>query len=321
MMKNGNSCENFIFVPKTGEMQPIFRSATPGFRIVYLFFLLFIGVITVGILTWLLMMIPLVNDAGEAAEVYVSSALQSVFAIALPAYLVVAFSTDRPVHYLKIDNDRNLVQKIVFALLIFCVSYPFTSFLGQWNSGMKLPDQMRGIEEVMRSMENAAMETTELLLSGSTIGSLMLNLLIVAGMAAISEELFFRGALQQFLMEKFRNGHAAVWITALLFSAVHFQFYGFLPRMVLGSLLGYLFLYTRNLWVPVVFHFANNATVIILNFFWGDAEWFKRMKEMTVTFSYLIAAVVSALITVLLFWIYLKKNQNTVAMANKPDLY
>ncbi|MCE5178611.1 MAG: CPBP family intramembrane metalloprotease [Porphyromonadaceae bacterium] len=300
-------------------MRPIFRSASSGFRIASLFLLLFVGVIIAAALTRLLLMIPEVGDAGEVLSVYVSSAMQSVFAIGLPAYLVVAFTADRPTHYLKINKNRKLAKKIVFAILIFCVSYPFASFLAQWNSAMELPDLMSGIEEVMRSMEDAAMETTELLLSGSTIGSLVLNLLIIAGMAAISEELFFRGALQQFLMEKYRNGHAAVWITALLFSVVHFQFYGFLPRLVLGALLGYLFLYTRNLWVPVIFHFVNNATVILLRFFWGDTEWFSRVEEMPVTFSYLTAAVVSALITLLLFWIYLKKDLRSLTMNNITD--
>lgn len=302
-------------------MRPIFRSTSPGFRITYLFVLLFIGVIVAGILVHLLQMIPGVGHAGGGSQVYMSSALQSVFAIALPAYLVIAFTEERPVHFLKINNDGKLVQKIIFAILIFCVSYPFASFLARWNSGMELPEWMSDIEAVMQSMENAAMETTELLLSGNTIDALILNLIIVAGMAAISEELFFRGALQQFLMEKFRNGHAAVWVTALLFSVVHFQFYGFLPRLVLGTLLGYLFLYSGNLWVPVVFHFVNNALVIILNFFWSNTGWFVRMEEQPVTFSYFIAALLSALVTFLLFWIYLRRTRKNDAMIHKTDSY
>ncbi len=293
-------------------MRPIFKSASPGFKIAYLFLLLFIGVITAGIFTRLLWMIPGLGDAGETVSIYVSSALQSVFAIALPAYLAVALTDVRPFRYLKIGNNGRMMRKIVFAVLIFCVSYLFASFLAQWNSSMELPESMSDMEQMMRSMEDAAMETTELLLSGSTPGALILNLVIVAGLAAASEELFFRGALQQFLQEKFRNGHAAVWLTALIFSMVHFQFYGFLPRLVLGALLGYLFFYTQNLWIPVIFHFINNATVIVLHYFWGDSEWFSRLDEMPVTFPYLIAAIVSALLTLLLFWIYVKRNQRPV---------
>lgn len=296
-------------------MRPIFTSAPPGFKMTYLFLLLFVGVIAAGILTRLLMMMPGMGDAGETMPIYLSSALQSVFAIALPAYLVVAFTDARPARYLKTGNNGKMVREIAFALLAFCVSYPFASYLSRWNSGMELPEWMSGVEQTMRSMEDAAMETTGLLLSGRTIGALLLNLVIVAAMAAISEELFFRGALQQFLMEKFRNGHAAIWLTALLFSMVHFQFYGFLPRLFLGAMLGYLFLYTRNLWMPIIFHFVNNATVILLNFFWGDSEWFVRLDELPLTLPYLAAAIASALVTFLLFSIYVKRDRKTAPMA------
>ena len=67
---------------------------------------------------------------------------------------------------------------------------------------------------MMRTMEDAALETTKLLLSGKTIGSLMLNIIVIAGLAAVSEELFFRGAMQQIIKEKYKNGHLSVWITA-----------------------------------------------------------------------------------------------------------
>lgn len=297
---------------KTGKMRPLFSSASPGFKIAYLFLWLFIGVFAAGIFTRLVWMIPCLGDSGDRVLIYVSSALQSIFAIALPAYLAVAHTDARPLRYLKIGNNGRMMQKIVFAVLIFCVSYLFTSFMAQWNSSMNLPESMSDIEQMMRSMEDAAMETTELLLSGSTPAAFILNLVIVAGMAAVSEELFFRGALQQFLMEKFRNGHAAVWLTALLFSMVHLQFYGFLPRMILGALLGYLFLYTQNLWIPVIFHFINNATVIVLHYFWGDSAWFSCLDEMPVTVPYLATAVVSALLTLLLFRIYVKRDQKSV---------
>lgn len=253
-----------------------------------------------------------IGEDGNTTSIYTSSVLQSLFAIAIPAYLSVALTTGNPMQFMKLCRNEKLWWKVIFALLLFVFSYPFVSFLTKWNSGMQLPEWMSSVEEFMRSMEDAAMETTKLLLSGKTLFFLILNLLVVAGMAALSEELFFRGALQQFLCEKFRNGHAAVWIAALLFSLVHFQFYGFLPRLMLGVILGYLFLYTRNLWVAVIFHFVNNATVILLYFFWSDKEWFNRMEEFPVSFAYLMAATVSALLTLLLFWIFLKKDRELV---------
>ncbi|MEN6589287.1 MAG: hypothetical protein ABFC30_06520 [Proteiniphilum sp.] len=117
-------------------MRPIFSSASPGFKIAYLFLLLFIGVITAGIFTRLLWMIPGLGDAGEIVSIYVSSVLQSVFAIALPAYLVVAHTDARPVRYLKIGNNGRMMRKIFFAVLIFCVSFLIASFLALCNKGL-----------------------------------------------------------------------------------------------------------------------------------------------------------------------------------------
>lgn len=302
-------------------MQPIFRSATPGSKIATLFILLFTGLIVSLLIMGLMNMVFGMDDASNATSIYTGSVLQSLFAIALPAYLTVALTTDSSTRYLKLGWDEKMGWKVIFAVLLFVFSYPFVSFLTQWNSGMQLPEWMSSLEEVMRSMEDAAMETTKLLLSGRTPAMLILNLIVVAGLAAFSEELFFRGALQQFLCERFRNGHVAVWLSALLFSLVHFQFYGFLPRMMLGVLLGYLFLYTRNLWVAVIFHFVNNATVILLYFFWSDKEWFSRMEELSVTIPFLVVATVSVLLTLLLFWIYLKRDRQSVDGAETINLY
>jgi membrane protease YdiL (CAAX protease family) len=86
-----------------------------------------------------------------------------------------------------------------------------------------------------------------------------LNIMIIAVLPAISEELIFRGVFQKIFQNIFRSGHLAVWFTSFLFSAIHLQFYGFLPRFILGLIFGYLFLWSRNLWFPVIAHFINNA--------------------------------------------------------------
>jgi hypothetical protein len=109
-------------------------------------------------------------------------------------------------------------------------------------------------------------------------------------------------------MEKWRSRHLAVWVTSLIFSLVHFQFYGFLPRLFLGALLGYLFLYTGNLWIPILFHFINNATVLVMNYFWRDAGWFIRLDDISITLPFIAGAVASALLTFLLFSTYSKKR-------------
>lgn len=298
-------------------MRPLLISASPIFKIAYLFLFLLIGIFIAGIFAGLILMIPGINEYGEISGIYVNTIVQSVFAIALPAYLIVAWTNHKPVYYLKIINDGKLPSKMIFALLVFMVSYFFASFLAQLNKGMILPENMKNIEEMMRSMEDAALETTDMLLSGKSLGSLIMNLVVVAGFAAISEELFFRGALQQFIYEKLKNDHVSIWLTALVFSLVHFQFYGFLPRLFLGAILGYLFNYTQNLWAPILFHFLNNATVIILNFFWSDREWYKNLEETSVTPVFTGIAIVSLVLTIALFWVY--NNQTSKNIYNDTN--
>lgn len=293
-------------------MRPILISASPAFKIAYLFLFLMIGVFIAGIFARLILMIPGISDLGLISGVYINIMMQSVFAIAIPAYLIVALTNTKPIHYLKIDYDSKLLLKVIFVILVFLFSYLFAAFLTNLNKGMILPENLKGIEEMMRSMEDSALETTNLLFSGKTLGTLILNLTVVAGFAAISEELFFRGALQQFIQEKFKKGHVAVWLTALVFSLVHFQFYGFLPRLFLGAILGYLFLYTKNLWAPILFHFLNNATVIILNFFWSDREWYNIIEEVSITPAFASIAFVSLTFTIILFWVYNKQILNNI---------
>lgn len=297
---------------KTREMRQILTSATPGTKIAFLFLFLLIGLITAGILIRFMLMIPALRNGGELGSIYVSSAIQSFLAIALPAFFVAALTHRRPLHYLKLENNGKMTEKVIFGISLFLFSYLFTSFLSQWNKGIHLPQSMSGIEQLMRSMEDAALETTRLLLSVDTIGGLFVNLVIVAGLAAVSEELFFRGALQQFLHEKFHNGHAAVWVSALIFSLVHFQFFGFFPRLFLGALLGYLFLLTQNLWIPIIFHFINNATVLLMHYIWRDAGWFKSMDDMAITLPFVVGALGSVLLTILLFRTYYTKNRKTI---------
>jgi membrane protease YdiL (CAAX protease family) len=255
----------------------------------------------------LIFLIPFVNSDSVLASIYVNTIAQSIFAIALPAFLIVAWTNIKPLNYLKLNRVTEPNIKVVFTLLAFIFSYTFASFLTTWNKGVVLPEWMSQIEEAMRTMEDAALETTELLLSGKSVSSLILNLVVIAGFAAISEELFFRGAMQQFIHDKFKNGHTSVWIAAIIFSIVHFQFYGFLPRLFLGAILGYLFLYTKNLWIPILFHFINNALIIVVNFFWGETNWYNNMEDMPITPVYIILALVSLAATITLFVIYNKR--------------
>ena len=299
------------------SMRFLLSSLTTGTRLALLFLLLLTGLILAGAVITLVGTMVTEDTEGTVTMIYAGTVVQSLLAIAAPALLLALFTERDPLGYLCLRGDDKMGRMFLFTLAIFLFSYPIASLLSRWNEQMVLPEAFRDLETTMRTMEDAAMETTALILSVDTIGGLLLNLLVVALLAAVTEELFFRGVLQQLLREWFRSGHAAVWVAAAIFSLIHFQFYGFLPRMLLGALLGYLFLYSRNLWIPILFHFTNNATVILLHYFWSDATWFRELDELPLTLPYLIAALTGALVTLLLFHLFPAGRSAGKGEANK----
>jgi uncharacterized protein len=153
-------------------------------------------------------------------------------------------------------------------ILTFCI-FPITSFTGQLNAMMHLPDWLSGVEHWMTDMENNADTTTDLLIVSKTFGAMIFNLLTFGLITAVAEELIFRGVLQKIFYNLFKSGHIAIWVTAFLFSAIHFQFFGFIPRFILGLAFGYLFFWSGNLWLPMIAHFVNNAFPVILVYVQG----------------------------------------------------
>jgi membrane protease YdiL (CAAX protease family) len=151
------------------------------------------------------------------------------------------------------------ISLIAFAILTVILFIPLVSALHEWNQSLQLPQFFAALESYLKELESQAETLTKAFLTTDSWGGLLYTLLIIAVIPALGEELLFRGALQTELQRWFRNGHLAVWLAAAIFSFIHFQFYGFLPRMVMGAVLGYLYLYSNNLWLPIAGHFANNA--------------------------------------------------------------
>ena len=159
----------------------------------------------------------------------------------------------------------NLVDpRIIFlGILAFFTAYPFIAVVSSWNEGMQLPEALQGVERWMRESEELLKDTTLRMLGSSSIPQLISNLIVIALIPAIGEELTFRGVIQQGLAKYLKNEHVAVWLAATIFSAIHVQFFGFFPRLLLGVLLGYIFLYGRSLIASIFCHFMNNAIIIV----------------------------------------------------------
>ena len=181
----------------------------------------------------------------------------------LPVLLYSYLVSTAPMSYLKLNEKPKTISISVSFLIIFAI-LPFINYLEGINQNLQLPEMLSGIEEWMTEKEESAAYLTEVIIKTNTLPGLLLNLLIVALIPAIGEELLFRGVILRLIRDIAKNPHWAVIISALLFSAFHLQFYGFLPRFTLGLVLGYLFIITNNLWVPIFIHFVNNAAAVIV---------------------------------------------------------
>ena len=180
---------------------------------------------------------------------------------------------------------------ILIGVALMFVSLPVTNQLTAWNEGMSLGKNLTWLEDWIKSLEETAKVTTEKMLNVNTIGGLLLNLVVVALIPAVGEEMTFRGVLQQALTRKMKNPHVAIILSAAIFSFIHFQFYGFLPRMFLGILLGYMFYITGSLWTSMLMHFLNNGTAVVLYYLNNkgvidiDVEHFGTMNGWMVALS------------------------------------
>jgi membrane protease YdiL (CAAX protease family) len=193
---------------------------------------------------------------------------QDISFFIVPAIIIL--TKFNPGHQKGILNIKTISinDLILVVILAFC-AFPVTSLAGQINSQMALPDQLSGLEQWMRDKEDYANHLMDLLMTPGTILGMCMNVLIIACIPAIGEELIFRGVFQKLFQNLFRSGHISVLLTSFIFSAIHFQFYGFLPRFFLGLIFGYLFLWTRNLWLPITAHFINNAVPTVWSYLRG----------------------------------------------------
>jgi len=199
----------------------------------------------------------------NAEYLKVTQTLQMILVFALPALFCAAIFSEKPIVFL--DLQKTSAKNYFFTAMFAFSALPAINFFAWLNSQMKLPKFLAGLENLMRTTENELMRLTEQMLAVDTLGGLAINLIVIALLAALCEELFFRGLLQKTLSERI-NKHAAIWVTAFIFSAIHFQFYGFLPRMLLGAAFGYMVVWSGSLWLPILAHFINNAVGVIAFF-------------------------------------------------------
>ena len=191
--------------------------------------------------------------------------IQSFGLFIIPPMLAGYFFERSSTGYLRINNPSRWPLYLFTLLLMFC-SLPFINWMVSVNDLMKLPEFLHGLEEWMKSTEEEASKLTEAFMRMPTLGGFLFNMMMIAVLPAIGEEFMFRGLLQRLLKDWLGNIHLAIFVSALLFSAMHMQFYGFFPRMVLGIMFGYMFYWTGSLWIPIFAHFIQNGLVVTVTY-------------------------------------------------------
>ncbi len=232
------------------KREKIFVRVVIWFALIVFFMFVSMGVWMVG-----------VSDQTAISSLKWLQFLQTIGVFLLPALLGVWWWSDdhRPFRWLKMDRKSGW-DIMVWAIVIMICAIPGINLLAALNNELVLPDSMRFIEQYLRQMEEEAALLTERFLQADDVWGLFINVGLMALLPALAEEISFRGVLQQLLGGR---THVAIWLTAFIFSAIHMQFYGFVPRMLMGALFGYVFVWTGSLWVPIVMHFVNNGIAVL----------------------------------------------------------
>lgn len=206
----------------------------------------------------------------------------------------------------KYEIKVSLVPIVIILVIAFL---PINEFFVKLNENLELPKSMNGLQTWMKEAEENAAKLTLFLMDFTSIQQFIIAFIVIACFAGVGEELIFRGILQNLFLKKFNNHHTAIWLSAIIFSAIHFQFYGFVPRMLLGAMFGYLYVWSGNLWVPIIAHTTNNGFIVIMmylskiGYIKTDIEKLETQTSVTLLFTAICGGI--------LWMIYKNKQENT----------
>jgi membrane protease YdiL (CAAX protease family) len=184
--------------------------------------------------------------------------VSTVIIFFLPPYIIARRSSSRPFARLGFISGIKPNRLAISIAIMLCV-LPLVGFLADLNEAIPISDSLR---KMFEKMESDYLEQVKKIALFKTPADYIITLIVIAFFPALVEEVFFRGALQQIFMRWFVHPWLVIFITSLVFSAIHFSWYGFIPRITLGMMLGGIFYYTGNLWYSIAGHFFNNALMV-----------------------------------------------------------
>ncbi len=303
--------------------------SSPFAQFMIFIFLVIIGTFLTGIFTLVGFnlfhlkmgsMLELSNKASldELNAVRLASLVQDVCLFIIPSVLF-SFLFEKKDEFGLLKPRWIKILPFILIIPLWISIFPFLNVLSAWNESMVLPHQLSKIEKYFKEMETGLDKIIEQITNTHKPILIFTNIISIALFPAISEEFIFRGVLQTLVIKLFRRKHLAIFLVAIIFSAIHMQFYGFLPRFILGLLLGYLYYWSKSIWLGIFFHFINNGTEVYLSTIPSlnhlDEKFPVKMNILwgTITFFSL------SLACIFLYWIY-KKVKFTPSLNSKQAL-
>ena len=252
---------------ETNQSLKIIRESS-GFRLAILFGSFFIFLLLSSFFS---LIIDNLDLGSERTRILLSSSVQCILAFCIPSIILARFSSNKWAEWLELTKIPKL-RSIFGVVIVYILSLPAMEWLIEWNSNLHFTEKFSEIESTLRAWEESAENTTKILLEANGWTSVLSGIIIIGILTGFSEELFFRGGLQGLLTRGGLNKNLCVWLAAMVFSMMHFQFFGFVPRLLMGAFFGYLLIWTRRIWVPVFAHILNNSVVVISAALSGDLE-------------------------------------------------
>jgi len=298
-------------------MKPFPQLLFSGFvtMVSFLIFLLISMVIAIPLFGFDSMMsIPSISDTGDPGAIQVLKyfqVIQSIGLFIIPP-LVLAWLFHGMISWYLFMNKATTSASIFLSVLLVIFSLPLINFLAEWNAQMEFPQWLSGLERWMKNAEENAAELTEAFLNVETTGGLLFNIFMIALLPAVGEELLFRGVIQRIFTKWTVSYHWGIWISAILFSALHIQFYGFVPRMLLGVIFGYLLVWSGSIWLPVAAHFFNNAFAVAAMFLIDKNILNPAVEDIGSTPESRYTVGLSFVLTGLFLWLIYRENKNNM---------
>ncbi len=307
-------------------MRGLLKAKSPGIQLVVTISLALVGLFILGLIgTVILSAITGMSltemsktdkwDYTDPKIIFVIRGMQVIQFVSLfliPTLISARLFSTNSRNYLGLKKPLNPTYYFI-GILVMVLAFPLVTWLGELNRNIHFP---AGLEEWFKEKEVSAAKLMNALLQQHTVKDLILNIVCVAGLAAVGEELLFRGLLQRLFIKIFKNVWAGIIISAILFSAMHMQFYGFFPRAALGILLGIVYWYSGSLWVPMLAHFVYDAVLITLVYF--NPGMIKDESTVALTNLSLLAAVSAVLVILLVSWMK-KSSPVTYSMVYADD--